>query len=271
MAIKKMKLETQEQVGESPIAGKTFATIICDPNWSYSNFGAAKHGAARAHYPGSTVGYISGIPVSKWSRSSTTLFLWATLPKLDEAIDVMRAWGFELVTAVPWVKTTPNSGSIRCGIGFWFQATSEILLICRMKKGKSPKQKDGSKALGLLTGTHFNKNSEEVEQRAAELNSKLIQEVADFRSKEGLEEKKFDFLDYIIGSSNRFDSAFYAPRGHHSRKPLSIVEWIETRMPGPRLELYATSERPGWTCIGHNTGWHISRDGVTKYLPEIHG
>lgn len=190
----------------------TFSAIVADPDWQYDNYGLAKHGAARAHYPGSTVEEISKIPVKRWARSSAILFLWATLPKLDQALDVMRAWGFELVTAIPWIKTLPKKGQIKHGIGFWFHAAAELVLVCRRGKAKGPKQGD-RKPDGLLVG-------------------------------------------------DRGNPTFWAPRGPHSRKPLSFMEWIESTLPGPRLELYATCTRPGWTCWGHGTGYHLHEGGV---------
>ena len=198
-------------MGKIEMKSETFPTIVADPDWRYANFGAAKHGAARSHYAGSGVETISSIPVGRWARKDSILFLWATLPKIDQAIDVMRAWGFGLVTAVPWVKTAPKQGRIKTGIGFWFQSASELLLVCRKGKARAPKNKE--KALGLLWG-------------------------------------------------ERDSMVFLAPRGPHSRKPLSLTEWIESRMPGPYLELYSRVSRPGWTCWGHDTGWHLDSDGV---------
>lgn len=195
---------------------KTAQTIIADPNWEYNNFGAKKHGAARGHYKCSPVETISRIPVQNFSRPNSNLLLWGTLPKLDQAIDVMRAWGYSLITAVPWVKTVPSSAELAKGIGFWFQASAEILFICKNgKKTNSPKYKKYEKPDGLLVGGERNMNS-----------------------------------------------VFYSRRGPHSRKPLSLIEWIESYLPGPYLELYATSNRPGWDCLGLNTGWLLTEKGA---------
>jgi|GEM_PF-773834 len=57
---------------------------------------------------------------------------------------------------------------------------------------------------------------------------------------------------------------FWARRGPHSRKPLSLIEWIESRLPGPYLELFARTTRPGWTSWGHETGYHLCKEGVRK-------
>lgn len=195
------------------LEGKTFPTILADPNWGYQNFGAKKHGAARGHYAGSRVSDMQRIPVARFARKNAILLLWATFPKLDEAIDVMRAWGFELITAVPWVKTVPKQGELAKGIGFWTQSSAELLLICRRGNAKAPKYGDEAKPDGLICG----------QQRV-----------------------------------------FYARRGAHSRKPLSLIEWIEAYLPGPLLELYARGSRPGWTCIGHeaSTPAHLCEAGA---------
>ena len=192
---------------------KTFATIMADPNWEYSNFGLAKHGAARAHYKGSGVETISKVPVTKWARKDSTLFLWATLPKLDQAIDVMRAWGFSLVTSFPWVKTVPSKAELAKGVGFWTYGTAELLLVCRQGKTSAPKYKKAEKPDGLLVG-------------------------------------------------EKGCCVFYARRSVHSRKPLSLIEWIESYFPGPLLELYARADHPGWTCLGEETGWWLDENGA---------
>lgn len=44
-----------------------------------------------------------------------------------------------------------------------------------------------------------------------------------------------------------------APVRQHSRKPDVVHEMIERLTPGPRLELFAREERPGWTAWGNET------------------
>lgn len=191
----------------------TFSTIMADPDWKYENFGQAKHGAAKAHYPGSSRNRIESIPLDRWARTDTTLLLWATCPKIDQAIDVMRAWGFGLVTSFPWVKTVPSSAELAKGIGFWSYVPAELLLVCRKGNSPAPRYRKGEKPDGLLVGP-------------------------------------------------KGEVVFYARRSAHSRKPLSLIEWVESYLSGPLLELYSTGNRPGWTCWGHQTGYHLAPDGV---------
>ena len=209
----------------------TFPTILADPNWEYQNFGAKKHGAARGHYTGSGVEYIASIPVQRWARKDTILFLWATLPKLDQAIDVMRAWGFQLVSAIPWVKTVPSKAELAKGIGFWHHGAGELLLECRRGKAKGPVYEKGEEKPDAIVYDNY--------EDSGPLPTNLPTRV------------------------------FYSRRAGHSRKPLSLVEWIEAKFPGPRLELFARDTRVGWETWGHETGYHLGPDGVTRYVDAV--
>lgn len=46
-------------------------------------------------------------------------------------------------------------------------------------------------------------------------------------------------------------SVLFAPRREHSRKPdRAVTEWFERVSPGPRLEMFARTARPGWDAWG---------------------
>ena len=47
--------------------------------------------------------------------------------------------------------------------------------------------------------------------------------------------------------------AIIEPRREHSRKPDCVYERIERLVEGPYLELFARTERPGWTSWGNET------------------
>jgi N6-adenosine-specific RNA methylase IME4 len=50
------------------------------------------------------------------------LFLWATVPMLPEALDVMGAWGFAYKSHFVWMKDRP-------GTGYWNRNQHELLLV----------------------------------------------------------------------------------------------------------------------------------------------
>lgn len=49
-------------------------------------------------------------------------------------------------------------------------------------------------------------------------------------------------------------SVFFAERGRHSAKPDEFYRIVEAFAPGPRVELFARTERPGWRCLGDEIG-----------------
>ena len=220
-----------------------FTTCIADPNWSYDQFGQKKHGAQRAHYKGSSRGPLSRIPVSEWLQWDANLFLWATSPKIEEAIDVMRAWGFHVVTMVPWVKTITSSARIKRGIGHWGYSAAEYLLVCRRGNAKAPKYRSGSeKPFLLLAGPRENPCFYDPQLHDWLSDPDLTSETA---------------------------AVFYAKLGPHSRKPLSLFEWLEAFFSGNYLELFSKGSRAGWTCVGHKTGWHMNEEGVIPIAEAI--
>lgn len=126
-----------------------FSVIVADPPWSYRVGGI--QGDVNDQYSTMVVSDLAAIPVASWAAEECILACWGTWPKLDEGIDLIRAWGFDYVTGFPWVKTVPTATGIvlRRGIGFWAQQVSELLLIGR--RG-DPRRKAVSPVLGLLCG-----------------------------------------------------------------------------------------------------------------------
>lgn len=56
------------------------------------------------------------------SDKNCVLYLWATAPKLEEAIEVMNSWGFKYRTCLSWDKKM-------IGMGRWFRNQHELLLV----------------------------------------------------------------------------------------------------------------------------------------------
>ena len=75
---------------------------------------------------------------STWPRFSAAdcaLFLWATMPMLAQALEVMEAWGFAHKSRVPWMKD-------QAGTGYWFRNPCETLLVGT--RGESPAPAPGT-------------------------------------------------------------------------------------------------------------------------------
>ncbi len=81
-----------------------------------------KSGAAHK-YPTLSLEEIKNLPVKDICEKNCVLFLWATVPLLPEALEVLSAWGFEYKTAIFWKKI------MFLGMGYWFRGQVEILLM----------------------------------------------------------------------------------------------------------------------------------------------
>lgn len=124
-----------------------FKVICADPPWKYSNFSLPANGAPQ--YPTMTFEDLCELPVNDWADKNCLLAMWCTWPMMPEGVKLVEKWGFDYITGIPWIKTIPSTGEIRCNIGFWTLTTSEYIILAR--KGKvSPPKKD--KKRGLLVG-----------------------------------------------------------------------------------------------------------------------
>ena len=94
-----------------PFPKKKYEIISADPPWSYNDTlgGNAKMGAMP--YDTMTQDEINALPLKEITAKDCILFMWATMPKLQEALDTIRAWGFKYKTcAFCWVKQNPKRG-----------------------------------------------------------------------------------------------------------------------------------------------------------------
>lgn len=94
----------------TPIPPGKFRIIYADPPWSYSDKLIKGYGAAEHHYPAMSLEELCAMPVAGRVADDAVLFLWATSPMLEEAFQVIKAWGFTYVTSFVWDKVKHNFG-----------------------------------------------------------------------------------------------------------------------------------------------------------------
>lgn len=98
---------------------KKYSIIYADPPWRY-DFSKDNSDKIENHYPTMELEDIKSLkfPI----EDNAVLFLWATAPKLIEALEVMKAWGFIYKTNMVWHKDW-------IGMGYWFRGNHELLLV----------------------------------------------------------------------------------------------------------------------------------------------
>lgn len=93
--------------------GETFSTILADPPWP--NSGGRVGGEM-------TVAEIAALPVAKIAADVAQLHLWTTDQFLEDAIRIIKAWGFERKSTLIWAKPSSRSGN------YWREAHEYLLL-----------------------------------------------------------------------------------------------------------------------------------------------
>jgi N6-adenosine-specific RNA methylase IME4 len=101
-----------------------YDVVYADPPWNYYY---KTRGNPEYHYSVMDGEEICELRVP--SAGDAVLFLWATNPKLPEALKVVDSWGFKYKTCMVWVKD-------RIGTGFYVRGQHELLLIAT--KGSVP-------------------------------------------------------------------------------------------------------------------------------------
>ncbi len=87
-------------------------------------------GAAERHYPTMTADELCMLPVAELAARDSALFLWATFPKLPEALRLVKEWGFTYKgVAFVWLKKNKKADSWFYGLGFWTRGNAEICLL----------------------------------------------------------------------------------------------------------------------------------------------
>ena len=92
---------------------KKYQVIYTDPAWKY-DFAETDSRKIENQYPTMELEEIKNLPINEIADTNCVLYLWATAPKLIEALEVIKAWGFEYKTHAIWDK-----GVI--GMGYWFR------------------------------------------------------------------------------------------------------------------------------------------------------
>ena len=114
-----------------------YQIIYADPPWDYkgqtqhNGKGGKDTGGALLHYKTLKLKELKKLNISEITDDNCLLFLWATSPHLDQAIELMKAWGFSWATVgFVWDKQRVNPG-------FYTMSQCELCLIG--KRGKIPR------------------------------------------------------------------------------------------------------------------------------------
>jgi N6-adenosine-specific RNA methylase IME4 len=189
---------------------KKYKIIYADPPWSYKDKGC--NGNAAQHYPLMRDADICTLPIKDIADDNCVLFMWATYPKLQEALDVIKAWGFTYKTiGFQWIKQNRSGNGHFFGLGRWTRGNTEPCLIAT--KGREfPVILDEEGSAPCLIAT---------KGKPCRVSASVGQLI-------------------------------FSPLRAHSQKPDEVRDRIVELMGDlPRIELFARSSAEGWDCWGN--------------------
>jgi N6-adenosine-specific RNA methylase IME4 len=150
---RRMLREAELGERQKALPDKRYGVILADPPWRFEPYSrlTGMDRAADNHYPTSSLDEIKALAVASIVAPDAVLFLWATVPMLPQALEVMAAWDFAYKSGFAWAKN-------RMGTGFWNRNKHELLLIGT--RGRVPAPAMGTQAASLIeapVGRHSEK------------------------------------------------------------------------------------------------------------------
>lgn len=140
--------------------------ILSDCPWLYDGKNSPRYGGAS--YPCMTVEELKSLPIHLIADKDCALFFWATYPRLQEALEVIEAWGFKYKTcAFVWIKTNRKAGTHFSGLGQWTNQNSELCLLAT--KGRPRRIKKNVKQIIVAPVTRHSAKPPEVRERIVQL------------------------------------------------------------------------------------------------------
>jgi len=197
-----------------------FPVICADNPWEFKTRSKKGLEGRPQHYGRMTHAELCALPVRDLAAKDCHLFFWTTAPHLEQAFDVLRAWGFQYSSmGFVWVKLNP---------------CARVLELRRLKTASSRETFSlGSQPfftpedLFMGQGYTTRKNAEYC-----------------LLGRRGHPKRRDkSVLDTII-----------APVREHSRKPDEFFDRVVRYAAGPYLELFSRQKRDGWSVWGNEMG-----------------
>jgi N6-adenosine-specific RNA methylase IME4 len=149
---------------------KKYDVIYADPPWTFKTYSpkGIEKKSAQSHYACMKKEDIQALPVQGIAAEDCVLFLWVTMPCLEEGLELIRKWGFTYKTcAFTWVKQNRKSDGLFWGLGFWTRANAELCLLAT--RGKPKRVNKGVHSVVLSHVREHSRKPDEVRDRIVEL------------------------------------------------------------------------------------------------------
>lgn len=132
-----------------PLPNRKYSIVYADPPWDYkgqtqhNGAGGRATGGARSHYSTVKLADLKRLNVSSICAPDCLLFMWTSSPHADQAMELLKAWGFAWATVgFIWHKGKTNPG---------FYTLSECEICYIGKKGKIPQPRGSRRERQFLS------------------------------------------------------------------------------------------------------------------------
>jgi N6-adenosine-specific RNA methylase IME4 len=133
-----------------PFPRGKYGLIYADPPWQFE-FIEDERRSVQNHYATMTLEELMLLPISSIAQDDCVLMMWAPACKVDEAMRLMKAWGFTYRTCAVWVKN-------KIGMGHYFRTQHEMLLLAI--RGNPPTPLPGNRSSSVINAPRPQQHSE---------------------------------------------------------------------------------------------------------------
>jgi len=133
-----------------------YKVIYADPPWDYLGGCFPPQqiaGGTDRQYPTMPLNKICELPVKNIAAEDSVLFLWVPAPMLENAFEVIRAWGFDYKEQFVWDK-------VKHGMGRYMSMRHENLLIATRGSGAPDNHKDLRDSVQSIPRTEHSRKPE---------------------------------------------------------------------------------------------------------------
>lgn len=114
-----------------------YKIIYADPPWQYNDKALAGNRGAECKYPVMSQQELAAMDIQSIADPDCALLMWVTMPKLQDGLNLIKAWGFKYKTcAFTWVKRNTKSSGWFWGMGNFTRANAELCLLAVKGKPK---------------------------------------------------------------------------------------------------------------------------------------
>ena len=141
---------------------KIYDILYIDPPWDYNTKCFRKNKtefAATDHYNTVKLKDLKELPINDIAAKDSLLYLWVTGPKMNEAIELIKSWGFTYSTvAFVWEKVYHNPGN-------YTMPSCEFCLVAKKGKIPQPRGAKNIKQFYMESRTIHSKKPDEFRKR----------------------------------------------------------------------------------------------------------